>query len=114
MPYNCFQLKLYNAVIDDVITNVRDGFLDEGVDEQVLQEIKQVWTTKLMASKAVELALDPPEPQPPPIVAGATKVCENSHDLKTILILYCICLIIHVMDLLFFFSLIDNLLCSPR
>lgn len=49
-------LKLYNTVIDDVIAGVRDAFLDEGVDEQVLQEMKQVWTAKLMASKAVETA----------------------------------------------------------
>lgn len=28
--------------MDDVINNVREAFLDEGVDEQVLQELKQV------------------------------------------------------------------------
>lgn len=53
-------------MIDDVIAGVRDAFLDEGVDEQVLQEMKQVWTNKLMASKAVELSIEPLEPQPPP------------------------------------------------
>ena len=37
-----FQYKLYKSVIDDVILNVREAFLDEGVDEQVLQELKQV------------------------------------------------------------------------
>ena len=56
-----FQLKLYNTVIDDVIAGVRDAFLDDGVDEQVLQEMKQVWTGKLMASKAVETNPDPSE-----------------------------------------------------
>lgn len=49
-----FQLKLYKTVIEDVIHNVTDSFLDEGVDDQVLQELKQIWTTKMMASKAVE------------------------------------------------------------
>lgn len=63
------QLKLYNSVIDDVITSVRDAFLDEGVDEQVLQEMKQIWTNKLLSSKAVEITQEPPEPQPPPLVA---------------------------------------------
>lgn len=58
------QIKLYHSVIDDVIANVRDSFLDEGVDEQVLQEMKQVWTSKLMASKAVETTIEPIEPQP--------------------------------------------------
>lgn len=65
-------LKLYHTVIDDVIAGVRDSFLDEGVDEQVLQEMKQVWTNKLMASKAVELTIEPLEQQPPPIIANNT------------------------------------------
>lgn len=64
------QIKLYNTVIDDVIAGVRDAFLDEGVDEQVLQEMKQVWTSKLMASKAVEVTIDPIEPQAPPAVSN--------------------------------------------
>lgn len=65
-----FQLKLYNAVIDDVIAGVRDSFLDEGVDEQVLQEMKQLWSSKLMASKAVETNIEPAEPQPPAVLAN--------------------------------------------
>ncbi|XP_001358368.2 transcription initiation factor IIA subunit 1 isoform X4 [Drosophila pseudoobscura] len=67
-------LKVYHAVIEDVITNVRDAFLDEGVDEQVLQEMKQIWRNKLLASKAVELTPDPSEgSHPPPIVANNPK-----------------------------------------
>lgn len=74
------QLKLYHAVIDDVIAGVRDSFLDEGVDEQVLQEMKQVWTNKLMASKAVELTIEPLEQQQPSIISNNTpksKVCTH-------------------------------------
>jgi hypothetical protein len=41
-------------VIEDVVTNVRDTFLDEGVDEQVLSELRMLWESKLMNSKAVE------------------------------------------------------------
>lgn len=67
-----FQLKLYNVVIDDVIAGVRDSFLDEGVDEQVLQEMKQIWMNKLMASKAVDAHIEPAEVQPPPIIANNT------------------------------------------
>nr|CAD7426406.1 unnamed protein product [Timema monikensis] len=59
------ELKLYNSVIEDVISGVRECFLDEGVDEQVLQELKQIWETKLINSKAVEANPEPPEPQPP-------------------------------------------------
>ncbi|ALC47262.1 TfIIA-L [Drosophila busckii] len=68
-------LKVYHAVIEDVISNVRDAFLDEGVDEQVLQEMKQIWRNKLLASKAVELSPEPGEPghHPPPIVANNPK-----------------------------------------
>uniref|UniRef100_A0ABI7Y0T7 Uncharacterized protein n=1 Tax=Felis catus TaxID=9685 RepID=A0ABI7Y0T7_FELCA len=32
--------KLYRSVIEDVINDVRDIFLDDGVDEQVLMELK--------------------------------------------------------------------------
>lgn len=71
------KLKLYQAVIDDVVANIRDAFLDEGVDEQVLQEMKQTWRTKLLASKAVELAPDPLEMQPPPIVTNNPKVSDG-------------------------------------
>ncbi|XP_076299476.1 transcription factor IIA L isoform X3 [Lasioglossum baleicum] len=60
-------VKLYNHVIEDVISGVRESFIDEGVDEQVLLELKQIWETKLMSSKAVEVNPDPPEPQAPQI-----------------------------------------------
>ena len=36
------QRKVYNTVVEDVIANVREAFLDEGVDESVLQELKHV------------------------------------------------------------------------
>ena len=36
------QMHLYKSVVNDVVTNVREAFLDEGVDEQVLHELKQV------------------------------------------------------------------------
>uniref|UniRef100_A0A1L8DI02 Putative transcription factor iia n=3 Tax=Nyssomyia TaxID=252611 RepID=A0A1L8DI02_9DIPT len=71
-------LKLYNTVIDDVISGVRDAFLDEGVDEQVLQELKQIWTNKLLASRAVEVLPDNPDPQPPPNVSNSMKSGSNS------------------------------------
>ncbi|KAM4690633.1 transcription initiation factor IIA subunit 1 isoform 1-T1 [Rhinophrynus dorsalis] len=46
--------KLYRAVMEDVINDVRELFLDEGVDEQVLMELKTLWENKLMQSKAVD------------------------------------------------------------
>lgn len=46
-------IRIYQEVIDDVISGVRELFLEDGVDEQVLQEFKQTWEQKLMSSKAV-------------------------------------------------------------
>lgn len=58
-----------------MVTNVRDAFLDEGVDEQVLQEMKQIWTNRLMASKAVDAAPEPQAPQTQPaLLANNAKV----------------------------------------
>lgn len=47
-------VRIYQEVIDDVIVGVRELFLEDGVDEQVLQELKQAWEQKLMSSKAVQ------------------------------------------------------------
>uniref|UniRef100_A0A9L0SPI7 Ral transcription factor IIA subunit 1 n=1 Tax=Equus caballus TaxID=9796 RepID=A0A9L0SPI7_HORSE len=38
--------KLYRSVIEDVINDVRDIFLDDGVDEQVLMELKTIHRSK--------------------------------------------------------------------
>ena len=38
-----FQPRIYRTVIEDEIKNVRESFLNEGVDEQVLSELKQVF-----------------------------------------------------------------------
>ena len=61
--------KLYKTVVEDVITNVKEAFLDEGVDEQVLLELKQLWDSKLSASKALE-----PPPSESDLVLGAGNV----------------------------------------
>ncbi|XP_065672642.1 transcription initiation factor IIA subunit 1 isoform X1 [Hydra vulgaris] len=46
--------RIYRAVIDDVIKNVKESFLNEGVDEQVLTELKQLWESKLLQSRAID------------------------------------------------------------
>lgn len=56
-------MQLYHSVIEDVVASVRESFLDDGVDEQVLQELKQIWESKLQSTKAVEPIPEPPEPQ---------------------------------------------------
>ncbi|XP_075563431.1 TFIIA-alpha and beta-like factor [Pelecanus crispus] len=46
--------KLYKSVIEDVIEGVRELFTEEGLEEQVLKDLKQLWETKVMQSKATE------------------------------------------------------------
>ncbi|NWI15281.1 TF2AY factor, partial [Crypturellus soui] len=46
--------KLYKSIIDDVIEGVRELFGEEGIEEQVLKDLKQLWETKVMQSKATE------------------------------------------------------------
>lgn len=53
--------RLYKTVVEDVISNVREAFLDEGVDEQVLQELKQLWENKLTQSRALDSGPEPSE-----------------------------------------------------
>lgn len=50
--------KIYLTVIDEVLSNVREAFLDEGYDEQLLQELKNMWEAKLNASRALQSAED--------------------------------------------------------
>jgi len=50
--------KLYQSVIDDVVNGIREAFLDEGVDEQVLQELRMLWESKLLSTKAVDSSTD--------------------------------------------------------
>lgn len=66
-------MKLYNTVVDDVIAGVRDCFLDDGVDEQVLQELKQLWKTKLQATGAMDLPQPEPVMPPPPVLQSFQK-----------------------------------------
>ncbi|KAM9847520.1 TFIIA-alpha and beta-like factor [Aulostomus maculatus] len=46
--------KLYLSIIDDVIENMRELFLDEGLEDRVLDDLKHLWESKLMQSKALE------------------------------------------------------------
>uniref|UniRef100_A0A183CMI7 Transcription initiation factor IIA subunit 1 n=1 Tax=Globodera pallida TaxID=36090 RepID=A0A183CMI7_GLOPA len=46
---------IYRGVICDVVIQVREAFLDEGVDVDVLQQLKKSWEAKMSSSGAVEL-----------------------------------------------------------
>ncbi|NWH36839.1 TF2AY factor, partial [Chloropsis hardwickii] len=46
--------ELYKSIIEDVIEGVQELFAEEGVEEQVLKDLKQLWETKVTQSKATE------------------------------------------------------------
>ncbi|OXB82812.1 UNVERIFIED_CONTAM: hypothetical protein H355_010382 [Colinus virginianus] len=46
--------KLYRSVIEDVIESIQDLFAEEGIDKQVLRNLKELWETKVMQSKAID------------------------------------------------------------
>lgn len=54
--------KLYEAVIDEVITDSRQDFEDSGIDETTLQELKRLWCEKLSQVKVCNFAWDEEEP----------------------------------------------------
>ncbi len=46
------------------MNSVREAFLDDGVDEQILLDLKRTWETKLNESKAIDYNAKEPEPVP--------------------------------------------------
>uniref|UniRef100_A0A3B4YXV4 General transcription factor IIA, 1-like n=1 Tax=Seriola lalandi dorsalis TaxID=1841481 RepID=A0A3B4YXV4_SERLL len=46
--------KLYLSIIDDVIESMRELFLDEGLEDCVLDDLRRLWESKMMQSKAME------------------------------------------------------------
>ncbi|XP_077437304.1 TFIIA-alpha and beta-like factor isoform X2 [Vanacampus margaritifer] len=47
-------VKLYLSIIDDVIESMRELFLDEGLEDCVLHDLRHLWETKMMTSKAMD------------------------------------------------------------
>lgn len=45
---------LYGKVMDKVIGSVRDAFYDEGLDDQILEELKKLWKQKLDAAGVLD------------------------------------------------------------
>ncbi|XP_068184160.1 TFIIA-alpha and beta-like factor [Antennarius striatus] len=46
--------KLYLSIIDDVIESMRELFMDEGLEDRVLDNLRHLWESKMMQSKAME------------------------------------------------------------
>ena len=79
--------KVYKHVIDEVIKNVREAFLNDGVDEQVLQELKQIWESKVTQSEAVSVPETKPRvhTQSTQVLLSQTPLPDNSqHQLNVV------------------------------
>ncbi|MEQ2276511.1 hypothetical protein XENORESO_001457 [Xenotaenia resolanae] len=46
--------KLYLSIIDDVIESMKELFLDEGLEDRVLDDLRHLWESKMMQSKVME------------------------------------------------------------
>ncbi|CAG6017471.1 unnamed protein product [Menidia menidia] len=46
--------KLYLSIIDDVIDSMKELFIDEGLEDRVLDDLRHLWESKVMQSKAME------------------------------------------------------------
>eukprot|EP00731_Ephydatia_muelleri_P022191 Em0014g782a len=60
-------ISMYKWVVDDVVKNVREEFLNEGVDAHILEELKHLWESKIVNTGALarpskHAAADPPTP----------------------------------------------------
>jgi len=47
--------SFHRVVVEDVIKNIREDFINEGVDEQVLEDLRQLWENKLMQTGMYDL-----------------------------------------------------------
>lgn len=62
--------EIYKGVINDVISQVKEAFLDENVDIDILTQLKRDWETKVQQSGAVDLEGHRTHGAPPPMRPG--------------------------------------------
>lgn len=53
--------KLYEAIIEEVISDSRQDFEDSGIDESTLQELKKIWCEKLSHTQVARFSWDDEE-----------------------------------------------------
>lgn len=56
--------EIYKSVIADVINNMKEAFLDENIDVDVLSQLKKEWEDKVNSSGCVDLESNVPPPAP--------------------------------------------------
>ncbi|VDM40614.1 unnamed protein product [Toxocara canis] len=77
------EADIYKGVINDVISQVKEAFLDENVDVDVLQQLKKEWEEKLMASGSVDLEGTKPVAPPPIRQVKPTATAATTHVMAT-------------------------------
>lgn len=56
--------KLYEAVIEEVISDSRQDFENSGIDESTLQDLKKIWCEKLSQTGVAKFSWDDEEAEP--------------------------------------------------
>uniref|UniRef100_H2UFH5 General transcription factor IIA, 1-like n=1 Tax=Takifugu rubripes TaxID=31033 RepID=H2UFH5_TAKRU len=54
MLTNTGPAKVYLSIIDDVIESIRELFLDEGLEDRLVDHLRHLWESKMMQSRAIE------------------------------------------------------------
>ncbi|ODV69186.1 transcription factor IIA, alpha/beta subunit [Hyphopichia burtonii NRRL Y-1933] len=75
--------KLYEAVIEEVISDSRQDFENSGIDESTLQDLKKIWCEKLSQTGVAKFSWDDEEaepvsvPGPGPILVPGSELNNN-------------------------------------
>merc|ERR1711997_681084 len=74
-------IQLYDSVIEEVLKNVRDAFYDEGLDDQVIHELRDMWKERLNESGVTSTGV-PKQKQEPNVYAqqsSSSRVQANTY-----------------------------------
>lgn len=55
--------ELYHSIVDEVVDNVKEAFLEEGFDEQTLKTLKEAWLRRISESQQHRPQVIQPNPQ---------------------------------------------------
>lgn len=58
--------ELYHSIVDEVVDNVKEAFLEEGFDESVLRSLKEAWIRRISESQQIRPQVIQPNPQHDP------------------------------------------------
>jgi len=56
MSHQTYVFEIYQWVINDLVSKIRREFIEEGIDESVIKELKEIWEGRLFSMKICEAA----------------------------------------------------------